>query len=92
MVLNITEKRLVIRNLEYTYKEPGTAQGIRDSEMKKEQSTPSKNSISWGKQTIKIEHICAVNKGMCAMGLWNIKKEDNPTDSQRIGLLCLKGS
>ena len=67
-------------------------QGIRDTEMKKEQSTPSKNSISWGKQTIKIEHICAVNKGMCAMGLWNIKKEDNPTDSQRTGLLCLKGS
>ena len=44
--------------------------------MNKEQSPPSKNSISWGKQTIKIEHICAMNKGMYAMGQQNTEKED----------------
>lgn len=43
--------------------------------MNEEQSPSSKNSISWGKETIKIEHIHAMNKGMHAMVLRNTEKE-----------------
>lgn len=75
-MLHITQKLLAVHNFWHIYKEPGTAQGIRHTKMSKEEPPLSENSISWPKQNIKIEHICVMNKGMCAMVLWNAEKED----------------